>query len=659
MKQYRSEPGFNQPLVPPVEGLTRAGGLTLKAAGELLEAAHRDPEAYWSQIARELEWRTPWIHTLDGGFPRFRYFSGGVSNVSVNCIDRWAAIRPNQVAIYWEREDGARERLTFLELAHQTARLANALKRLGVGRSDRVAIYLSNIPEAWIAVHACYRIGAIYSIIFAGFSAHAVHQRLADAQPKVVITANASLRHGHPVPLKATLEKALKGVDSVERIIMTHRVDVDVPHTERDLDWHECLAAECPVCPPEPMEANEPGFIIYTSGTSAQPKGLVHAGMGFLVGVYANVKWSLALTPQDIYWCTADIGWLAMPVFATVGGLAHGASHVLYEGALDWPDPGRLYRMIEAYGITKLFAAPTVLRMLRRSGDQHLHGIDLDSLRLILLAGEPLDPETWWWIHDVLGSGHVFLNNTYGQTETGTAWTSSMVGLTATRPGSCGHPLPGYQARVLDEQDRSVSTGQVGDLVLSAPFPSLARDIWGDSERYVKTYFSTHAGHYHSSDAAFIDADGMVWVTGRTDDVINVSAHRLGTMELEAALLNHPAVGEAAVVGAYDPVKGMVPVAFVVLRMGYEPGSTLGAELEVAVTTAAGRYARPRRIVFTSTLPRTRSGKIMRRLLRELLDQGHIQSDITALDNPDAIDTLDKILKRSVYSKDDNSCNNQ
>ncbi len=647
MSQDPTEPSFNQPLVPPPANLTRAGGLTLKAAGELLEAARRDPEAYWAQIARELEWQAPWIHTLDGGFPRFRYFSGGVGNVSVNCIDRWASVHPNQVAIYWEREDGAREQVTFLELARQTARLANALKRLGVRRADRVAIYLPNIPEAWVAVHACYRIGAIYSVIFAGFSVHAVQQRLADARPRVVITADASLRRGRPVPLKATLDKALKGIDSIEQIIITRRIGLDTPRTERDLDWHECLETERPVCPPEPMEANEPGFIIYTSGTSAQPKGLVHAGIGFLVGAYANVKWSLALTPQDVYWCTADIGWLTMPIFATVGGLAHGASHVLYEGALDWPDPGRLYRTIEAYGITKLFTAPTALRMLRRCGDQHLHGIDLDSLRLISLVGEPLDPDTWWWTHDVLGQGHIFLNNTYGQTETGTAWTSSMVGLSATRPGSCGHPLPGYQASVLDEKDRPVASGQVGDLVLCAPFPSLARDVWGDPERYVNTYFSTHAGYYHSSDAAFIDADGMVWVTGRTDDVINVSAHRLGTMELEAALLNHPAVGEAAVVGTHDPVKGTIPVAFVVLRAGYEPDPALGAELEAAVTTTVGRYARPGRIVFTPTLPRTRSGKIMRRLLRELLlDQGPIQGDTSALENPDAIDTLNKILKR-------------
>jgi acetyl-CoA synthetase len=388
------------------------------------------------------------------------------------------------------------------------------------------------------------------------------------------------------------------------------------------------------------MEANEPGFIIYTSGTTNKPKGLVHAGIGFLVGVYANVKWALALDSEDVYWCTADVGWLTFPIFALVGGLAHGATHVIFEGSIDTPTPARPYELMAHYGVTKMFTAPTALRMMRRAGDALLKDHDLSKLKLVSLVGEPLDPDTWHWTHDVLGRGELFVNNTYGQTETGTAWTSSMIGATPTRPGSCGHPLPGYRSAVLREDGSEADPCELGALVLNEPFPCLARTVWGDHARYVETYLSAFPGRYAASDGALFDRDGQLWVTGRLDDVINVAGHRLGTMELEAALLTHAAVSEAAVVVQPDEVKGTVPVAFVVLRAGHVDSAELRAALSQAIVASVGAIARPARVVVVSTVPRTRSGKIMRRVLRDLLVTGAASGDLSSLDNPDSLDVV-------------------
>jgi acetyl-CoA synthetase len=397
-------------------------------------------------------------------------------------------------------------------------------------------------------------------------------------------------------------------------------------------------------CPAEPMEANDPGFLIHTSGTSAKPKGLIHAGLGFLVGVYANTKWSLLPQPDDVMWCTADVGWLTFPIWALVGGLAHGATLVAYEGALDWPNPGHFYEVLERLRVTKIFTAPTALRMLRRAGDAWMQERDLSRLCLISCVGEPLDPDTWYWSRDVLGGGRIFFNNTYGQTETGTGWTSSMVGMTGTKPGSCGHPLPGYQAEVVDPTGNPVAPGQLGVLTLTAPFPSLVRGVWGDPERYASTYFSAYPGRYNSFDASIIDPDGQVWVTGRVDDVINVSAHRIGTMELEAALIGHPDVSEAAVIGVPDPVKGEVPMAFVILRTGIQKSPQLEQELIRRIVEELGSFAKPQRVILTPTLPRTRSGKIMRRLLRNLAQEGEVKGDLSALENPDAIGVIQGCL---------------
>ena len=601
------------------------------------------PEAYWLEMARAFVWDKPPEKALDGVLGDFRYFPGAMGNVSVNCLDRWPAER---VALHYEREDGLKETWTFGALTDAVARFAAALEDLGVRKGDRVAVYASNVPESFIAIHACYRIGAIYSVIFAGFSASAVRDRIVDAQPKVIVCTDATLRRGRVVPIKSTLDEAMHGLAS-PHIIVARRVDRACPLRDGEHDFAELLAATVRRAAPLSLEANDPGFIIYTSGTTSKPKGLVHAGIGFLVGTYANVKWSLNLGADDIYWCTADVGWLTFPIFALVGGLAHGATHVIYEGSLDTPTPARAYEVMANYGVTKLFTAPTALRMLRRAGDELLQQHDTSRLALVSLVGEPLDPDTWFWTRDRLGRGTIFVNNTYGQTETGTAWSSSMVGLTPTRPGSCGHTLPGYVPRVLRDDGSEATPGEVGALTLGAPFPCLARTVWGDHARYVKTYLTAFPGHYLSSDAALFDADGQLWVTGRMDDVINVAGHRLGTMEMEAALLTHAAVSEAAVVTQPDAIKGMVPVAFVVPRAGYADSAELQSALCQSIVDAVGAIARPARVIVVSTVPRTRSGKIMRRVLRDLVVDGAASGDLTSLENSDAIDVVLRTLRNS------------
>lgn len=628
-------------LVPPTPALTAQAGMSPAQAAELLEAARLDPDGYWAEAAGELEWYAGWTAVREGELPEFRYFVGGLTNVAENCVLRHARAHPARVALRWEREDGAREVWTYADLEAAVRRFAAVLKSLGVGRGDRVGIYLSNIPEAFVAIQACYWVGAIYTVLFAGFSASAVRERLSDAGAKLVIVADGSPRRGKVVPLKATLDEALEGVATVEQVIVIRRMGLDVAmRPGRDLDCAELMRAAAPDPQPEAMEANDPGFIIYTSGTTSKPKGVVHSGIGFLLGAQENTRWTLNLQPEDSFWCTADVGWLTYPIFTIVGGLAAGASMVVYEGALDFPDAGRFYQMLERYRVNKVFTAPTALRMLRRAGGQWMEGRDTGALDLVSLVGEPLDPDTWRWTRDVLGGGRIFVNNTYGQTETGSAWTSTMVGLTATKPGSCGHPLPGYCWRVLEDDGSEARPGEVGYLVLTDPFPCLARTVWGDHARYLETYFGRFPGLYLSGDAAAVDAHGQVWVTGRVDDVINVAGHRLGTMELEAALINHPAVGEAAVIGAADEVKGLAVVAFVVLRAGHEPSPELEREIADTLVARVGAIARPREVVLTRNVPRTRSGKIMRRLLRELIEKGSVSGDLTGLENPDAIEEL-------------------
>lgn len=635
-----------KPLIAPTAALRQTAPISLSEVQALRNRAKLEPQAYWESIADELFWYSGWNKTLEGGFGDFRYFAGGLSNVSVNCVDRHLEQHANKVALFYEREDGLRQTWTFAQLYAEMNRVAAALDAMGMKPGDRVTLYLSNIPEAFAIVQACYRLGLIYSVSFAGFSAEAVRDRLLDSTPRVVFVADGSPRRGKTVALKDTLDLALQGVDSVEKVIVIPRMNLSVTlEPGRDVLYSDFIADMPTEFPAVPLEANHPGFIIYTSGTTSKPKGLVHSGIGFLVGVYANTKWSLNIQPNDVHWCTADIGWLVMPIFGAVGGLAHANTLVVYEGAPDFPTPDKFYEVLGRYGVNKIFTAPTLLRMLRRAGDAHI--ANNQKLELISLVGEPLDPDTFFWAKDVLGGGKTFVNNTYGQTETGTAWASSMVGLTPTKPASCGHTLPGYAPEIIDDQGSTVATGELGYMTLTEPFPSLARTIWGDHARYLETYFSRFPGRYFTADASAMDEDGQIWVTSRVDDVINVAGHRIGTMELEATLTTHAAVSEAAVIGIPDPIKGLVPVAFVILRAGQEPSSTLELALSDQVANSIGSYARPARVVICTTLPRTRSGKIMRRMLRDLMTDGKAKGDVTALENPDALELIQLELNKT------------
>ena len=631
----------------------------------LYEASVRDPGAYWATVADELEWMSGWPadpvvagDLADG----FEYFPGAVGNVSVNCVDRHARSHPERMAVRWLGEDGEERSWTYAELLEQTARFAQALSDLGVRRGDVVAVFLPNLLETFAAVHACFRIGAIYNVIFSGFSAQALADRIVDTGARVVVTADESYRRGRPVPLKATLDSVLGQLPSVEHVVVVRRSgNARVPMTRgRDVFWDELLARTATLADPVPVEANEPGFIIYTSGTSAKPKGLVHSGLGFMVGAYHNVKLSLDLGPDDVYWCTADVGWLTFPIFELVGATACGASMLACEGALDFPEPDRFYRIVADHGVTKIFTAPTLLRMLARYGEQWARGHDLSALQLIALVGEPLDAKTWHWVQDHVGHGRLEINNTYGQSETGSAWTSSIAGVTPAKPGSCGLPLPGHAYGILADEAADpgptngagggavggpVPTGSVGHLVLTAPFPTLFRSIWREPERYRTQYFSAFGpGVYASADAALEDLDGHIWVVGRVDGVINVAAHRLSTMEMESALLSVPGVAEAAVIGVDDPTKGQVPVGFVTLAAD-APDRVDEARLSDRLVEAIGPIARPKRMDVLSTMPRTRSGKIVRRLLRELVVEGGARGDVTGLEDPEVLTHLQRELQ--------------
>jgi acetyl-CoA synthetase len=630
-------------LVPPPR--SPSGRLPFKTEAEYrvaYRAALADPGSYWVSAGSALEWASAWPPpvAMEGSLAEgFRYFPGATGNASVSCVDRHAAADAGRLAILWIGEDGSERRWTYGELAEATRRAAGGLARLGVGKGDVVAIFLPNLLETFAAVHACYRLGAIYNIIFSGFSAEALADRIVDTGAKVVITADHSLRRGQQVPLKAKLDSVADRLPSVEHVVVVRRGQADVPmRSPRDLWWDQLLDGE--EAEAVMVEANEPGFIIYTSGTSAQPKGLVHAGLGFLVGAYHNTLMSLDLGPEDMYWCTADTGWLTFPIFEIVGATALGASMIAYEGALDYPGPDRFYQICETHRVTKVFTAPTAVRMLARHGVDLARGYDLSRLRLVSLVGEPLDAQTWHWLADELGEGRLEVNNTYGQSETGSAWCSSVVGVTAAKPGSSGLPLPGHAFSIVDDGGQPVPEGTVGYLLLTQPFPALFRGIWRDPERYRREYFSSFGpDRYETADAALQDGDGHIWVVGRVDGVINVAAHRLSTMEMESALLSNPGVAEAAVVGVPDEVKGQVPVAFVTPRAGYE-GSLSPDALARRIVDAIGPIAKPAAIYVLTTMPRTRSGKIVRRLLRELVISGEATGDLTGLEDPEVLDRL-------------------
>src|SRR5437867_2489338 len=609
------------------------------------ETADADPEAFWAAEAQRLDWTRPWDRVLDWDPPFARWFVGGRINASVNCLDRHArGPRRNRAAIVWEGEPGDRRVLTYHDLWREVGRMGNALRGLGVRKGDRVTIYMPMIPELPAAMLACARIGAVHSVIFGGFSARAIRDRMEDAESRILVTADAGYRRGHVLPLTRIADEAVAGLDLVEHVVVYRRAGVDVAMSEgRDHWWHELAAAADSRCEPEPMEATDPLFILYTSGTTGAPKGIQHSTGGYLVGVAATTRFVFDLRDDDLYWCTADCGWVTGHSYIVYGPLANGASVFMYEGAPDWPAPDRWWRMVEDYGTTVLYTAPTAIRAFMRSGDEHPKKHELSSLRLLGTVGEPINPEAWRWYHRTIGGGRCPIVDTWWQTETGMILITPLPGVTTTKPGSATRPFPGVAAEVVDDRGRPVPVNTGGYLVITKPWPAMLQTIFRDPERYKDVYWSKVPGKYFTGDGARVDEDAYFWLMGRIDDVINVAGHRIGTMEVESALVSHAAVAEAAVVGKPHPLKGQSLVAYVVLKVGGTQSEGLTKDLQKHVREVIGAIAVPDEVYITSKLPKTRSGKIMRRVIRALVSGQEI-GDTTTLEDPGAVDEVRKWL---------------
>jgi acetyl-CoA synthetase len=613
----------------------------------IYDKANADPVAFWSQEAKRLEWFTPWRTALEWRPPHVRWFVGGTLNVSANCLDRHIrAGLGNKAAFIWEGEPGDRRTFTYWELSVEVNKFANVLRAHGVNRGDRVAIYLPLVPEAAIAMLACTRIGAIHSVVFGGFSPDSLRDRIQDASAKVLITADGGFRRGQIVPLKRNADRALEECPSVTRVFVVQRFSGSATestsmHEGRDIWWHDAMSRVGMVCEPERMDAEDVLYILYTSGTTGKPKGIVHTTGGYLTGVASTMRMVFDLKPDDVFWCTADVGWVTGHSYLVYGPLANAATCVMYEGAPDWPDKDRMWDMCERHGVTIFYTAPTAIRAFMKWGDQYPARHDLSRLRLLGSVGEPINPEAWMWYRERIGGGRCPVVDTWWQTETGAIVISPLPAITETKPGSATIPLPGYSADLLDSKGSVIPVGG-GFLALTRPWPSMLRTIWGDDKRYVETYFSKWAGRpelYFAGDGAKRDDDGYFWILGRVDDVLNVAGHRIGTMEVESALVGHPAVAEAAVVGRAHPIKGQALAAFVTLRAGRESTPELRDELREFVADKIGAIARPDDVLFAADLPKTRSGKIMRRLLRDIAE-GRTLGDTTTLADPNVVATL-------------------
>jgi len=626
------------------------------------ERAAADPLGFWAEAAQELDWIRPWQEVLVWEPPFAQWFVGGQLNACANCLDRHLARRGDKLALLWEGEPGDTRRLTYRDLHREVVRTAGALRRLGVGKGDRVAIYLPLVPEAVVAMLACARIGAAHSVVFGGFSADALRDRIRDAEAKVLITADGGYRRGQVVPLKRNADEALEaegGCPSIERVLVLRR-HPDGPilggaqlRPGRDIDWHEALAAAHEDVPPEPMDAEDLLYILYTSGTTGKPKGIVHTTGGYLAHVHRTAHWVFDLKDEDIYWCTADVGWVTGHSYVVYGPLSNGATVFLYEGAPDWPARDRFWSLVERYRVSIFYTAPTAIRAFMKWGEQHPAAHDLSSLRLLGSVGEPINPEAWVWYYHHIGGQRCPVVDTWWQTETGGILITPLPGITPTVPGSATVPFPAVAAEVLDDEGRAVPPGQGGYLALLRPWPGMTRGIWGDPERFRAIYWSKWAGKrvrtpavevdgaavYFPGDGAKRDERGYFWIVGRVDDVLNVAGHRIGTMEVESALVDHPAVAEAAVIGRPHEIKGQAIVAFVTLKEGHAPSPALADELKAHVAKKIGAIARPDEILFAADLPKTRSGKIMRRLLRDIAE-GRALGDTTTLADPAVVQRL-------------------
>jgi acetyl-CoA synthetase len=606
--------------------------------------ASANPEAFWADFARELDWMEPWEEVLRWIPPYAQWFIGGKLNASANCLDRHVRTwRRNKAAIIWEGEPGDRRTLTYWDLYREVSAFANVLKSLGIKRGDRVAIYLPLIPELPIAMLACSRIGAVHSVVFGGFSAEALRDRINDSEAALLITADGGFRRGQIVPLKQMADEALRDTPSIKHVIVVQRhpgtpMPVDVQEG-RDHWYHRLMQHASRVCDPEPMNSEDNLYILYTSGTTGKPKGIVHTTAGYLVGTYATTKWVFDLKDDDVYWCTADIGWVTGHSYVVYGPLSNGATVVMYEGAPDWPQKDRFWELIERYGVTIFYTAPTAIRAFMRWGTEWPAKRDLSTLRLLGSVGEPINPEAWIWYHENIGRERCPIVDTWWQTETGMIMITPLPGIINTKPGSATRPFPGISVEVRDGDGNVVSTGG-GLLAITKPWPSMLRAIHGDPERFVQQYWRRWAdGVYFTGDGARRDADGFFWLLGRVDDVLNVAGHRLGTMELESALVDHPKVAEAAVVGRPHEIKGQAVAAFVTVKEGVKATPGLSDELKEHVVRKIGAIARPDQILFAADLPKTRSGKIMRRLLRDIAE-GKALGDTTTLADPAVVARL-------------------
>jgi acetyl-CoA synthetase len=613
----------------------------------IYELATRDPEAFWEGQAEQLEWFDKWDTVLDWTPPHAEWFVGGTLNVSVNCVDRHVrTARRNKAALIWEGEPGDRRTLTYWDLYVEVQKFANVLKKLGVKRGDRVAIYMPLVPEVAIAMLACTRIGAIHSVVFGGFSPDSLRDRINDANATVLITADGGYRRGQIVPLKRNADKALEECPSIEHVVVVQRragsFDAFATIKEgRDHWWHRLMEDASAVCEPEKMGAEDVLFILYTSGTTGKPKGIVHTTGGYLVGATTTTKLVFDLKDEDVFWCTADVGWVTGHSYLVYGPLANGATAIMYEGAPDWPEKDRFWQLCERFGVTILYTAPTAIRAFMKWGDQWPAKHDLSRLRLLGSVGEPINPEAWMWYREKIGGNRCPIVDTWWQTETGAIAITPLPGITETKPGSATTPFPGFAATLLDSNAKEIDVGG-GLLALTRPWPAMARTIWGDDDRYVQTYYSKWPGRpdlYFPGDGAKRDSDGFFWILGRVDDVLNVAGHRIGTMEVESALVEHPAVAEAAVVGRSHELKGQALAAFVTLREGFEHTPELREELRNFVAEKIGAIAKPDDILFSADLPKTRSGKIMRRLLRDIAE-GRALGDTTTLADPNVVASL-------------------
>ncbi len=605
----------------------------------IYQVAHDDPEGFWASAANRLDWYERWGQVLEWNAPWAKWFVGGKLNACYNCVDRHVkTARRNKAALIWEGEPGDTRVLTYQDMYREVNRFAAVLLDLGVQKGDRVAFYMPMIPELAIGMLACARIGATHMVVFGGFSAEALSGRINDSQAKVVVTADGGWRRGGVIPLKDTTDTALADCPTIEHVLVVRRVGPEVRQVNmqegRDIWLHDALkSATRKYVDPEQLDSEHPLYIMYTSGTTGKPKGQLHTTAGYLVGTSLSHEWIFDLKEDDVYWCTADIGWVTGHSYIVYGPLSNGATVVMYEGSPDFPDKDRYWDLIEKYRVSILYTAPTSIRTFMRWGEQFPAMHDLSSLRVMGTVGEPINPEAWIWYHENIGYGKCPIVDTWWQTETGEILITPLPGIVATKPGSATRPFPGIEADILDEDGNSVPSNTGGNLVLRRPWPAMSRTIWGDPDRYKATYWSKYPGIYLTGDGARRDDDGYYWLLGRVDDVLNVSGHRIGTMEVESALVSHPAVAEAAVIGVSDPITGQAIVAFVTPRSGQQPSDALAAELKEHVVQAIGALARPKRIYFTVELPKTRSAKIMRRLLRDIAE-GRVLGDTTTLLDP-------------------------